>query len=159
MPASQNSPQFERYELTRVALGEAEADIAIINGRIVNVYTGELVAGDSILIKGKWIACVGKHPEQSIGPGTRVIDASGKVLVPGFIDGHTHMDYLCSIPEIVRYALKAGPLPSSRMRRDGLQAGLPGVREFLRSIRNQPVKFWFTLPPMGTISPVAGSTC
>ncbi len=156
MPASQNSPQFERYELTRVALGEAEADIAIINGRIVNVYTGELVAGDSILIKGKWIACVGKHPEQSIGPGTRVIDASGKVLVPGFIDGHTHMDYLCSIPEIVRYALKAGTTTIiTECAEMAFRLGYRGVREFLRSTRNQPVKFWFTLPPMGTISPVA----
>ncbi len=37
------------YELMRVALGEVEADLAIVNGAIVNVYTGELLGGDTVL--------------------------------------------------------------------------------------------------------------
>ncbi|MFH1003185.1 MAG: adenosine deaminase, partial [Chloroflexota bacterium] len=82
----------QMLSLMAVALGEAEADLAITNGTIVNVYTGELLTGDTVLVKGDRIAYVGRNTGKAIGPGTRVIDAAGKTLVPGFIDGHTHTD-------------------------------------------------------------------
>ena len=99
---------FERYELSKVALGQADADLAVVNGTIVNVYTGELLKGDSILIKGDKIAYCGPYAKRGIGPQTRVIDAAGKTLIPGFIDGHTHMDYLYSSYELARFALRSG---------------------------------------------------
>src|ERR1035437_319995 len=97
-----------RYELARVALGQAEADLAVINGKIVNVYTAELLEGDTVLIKGDKIAYVGPNAKGSIGPQTRIIDAAGKTLIPGLIDGHTHTDYIYSSHELVRFAMKTG---------------------------------------------------
>ena len=82
------------YELMKVALAEAEADLAIVNGAILNVYTGEVLNGDTVLIKGERIAYVGQNANKSIGPATKVIDATGKTLIPGFIDGHTHLKHL-----------------------------------------------------------------
>jgi adenine deaminase len=38
--------------LMRVALGEMDADLAIVGGDVVNVYTGEVVSGDTVLVKG-----------------------------------------------------------------------------------------------------------
>ena len=64
MPELSNAPsvtsQQQMHELMKVALGEAEADLAIVNGAIVNVYTGEVLSGDTILVKGDKIAYVGK---------------------------------------------------------------------------------------------------
>jgi adenine deaminase len=156
MPKADSSDINSRYELTKVALGETEADIAIVNGSIVNVYTSEVLAGDTVLIKGAKIAYVGQYAQRGIGLKTRIIDASGKVLVPGFIDGHTHMDYIYSGYELARYAMKTGTTTIiTETAEIAFRLGYRGIVEYLKSNQNQPVKLWFTAPPMGTISPIS----
>jgi adenine deaminase len=147
--------QGQRYELMKVALGEAEADLAIVSGSMVNVYTGEVVDGASVLIKGDKIAYVGKDAGKSIGSSTKVIDAAGKTLIPGLIDGHAHIDSLCSISEILRYAIKGGTTTIiTETSNIASVLGYEGVIQFLASIRNQPIKVFITAPPMVTLSPV-----
>ncbi len=151
-----NSTAESRDELSKVALGEAEADLAIVNGSIVNVYTGEMLSGDTLLIKGDKIAYAGKYAKRGTGAKTRIIDAAGKVLIPGFIDGHTHLDYISSSHEIVRFALKTGTTSViTETVEIAFKLGYRGILEYLKSIRHQPVKFWFTVPPMGTFSSIA----
>ena len=139
----------------KVALGEAEADLAIVNGSIVNVYTGEVLDGASVLVKGDKIAYVGKDAGKSIGPSTRVIDAAGKTLIPGLIDGHTHIDGPYSISEVLRYAIQGGTTTIITETSNIASAlGYEGVIQFLASTKNQPVKIFITAPPMVTLSPV-----
>ncbi|WP_417249129.1 adenine deaminase [Celeribacter sp.] len=73
---------------TRIATarGEVKADIVLKNGRIFDLMTGELVQGD-VAICGDRIAGVFESYE-----GEREIDVSGRVLVPGFIDTHLHIE-------------------------------------------------------------------
>ncbi len=143
-------------ELMKVALGEAEADLAIVNGDVVNVYTGEVLTGDTVLVKGDRIAYVGKNARQSIGPTTRVIDGTGKTVIPGLIDGHTHVGLIFTISEMVRYALKGGTTTVVTEILDiSFALGYRGIIEFLRSIRKQPIRILFAVPVMNTISPVA----
>jgi adenine deaminase len=156
MSKSNRPDALSRFELAKVALGESNADLAIINGRIVNVYTAEVITGDCILIKGDKIAYVGKYAKRGIGPNTRIIDASGQVLIPGFIEGHTHTDYIYSSHELVRFALKTGT--TSIISETGEVAyglGYRGIIEYLKSMKDQPVKSWITLPPMVNLSPLA----
>jgi len=142
-------------ELIKVALGEAEADLAIVNGDIVNVYTGEVVKRASVLIKGERIAYVGNDTGKSIGSSTKVIDAAGKTLIPGLIDGHTHIDGPYSISEVLRYVIKGGTTTIITEASDiASSLGYEGVIQFLASIKNQPIKVFVTAPPLGTISPV-----
>ena len=144
----------DRRELIKVALGEAEADLAIINGAVVNVYTGE-VEEASVLIKGERIAYVGNDAAKSIGAKTQVIDAAGKTLVPGFIDGHTHIDVLYTIEEMLRFAIQGGTTTIiTESCTIATTIGYDGVIQFLDSVRRQPVKVLVTAPPMVTISPV-----
>ncbi len=144
------------HELMKVALGEAEADSAIVGGDIVNVYTGEVLSGDTVLIKGGKIAYAGKNAGKSIGSSTQVIDASGKTLIPGFIDGHTHIDYIFSVSELLRYAIKSG---TTTIITESIQIAFPlgyqGIIQFLKATKNQPVKIFVVAPPMATISPLA----
>ena len=90
-------------KLLSVAKGETPADLVIRNGKIVNVYSGEIyeggvaVCGDTIAAVGDVDYCVGEDTiaavgdvEYCIGEGTRVVDAEGKYLTPGFLDGHIH---------------------------------------------------------------------
>ena len=94
--------------LAAVSLGEEEADLVIKGVDLVNVYTREVLKGYSVSTKGKWIAFVGPDANHTIGSGTKVIDGAGKVLIPGFVDGHTHMLYYASPQEFLRYAMKGG---------------------------------------------------
>ena len=143
-------------DLMRVALGEAAADLAIVNGDVVNVYTGEVLSGDTILIKGDKIAYVGKNTQGAITSATRVIDASGKTVVPGFIDGHTHIDWFMTPGELIRYAMKGGTTTIiSEIPGIAFPLGYRGVVEFIRAVKAQPVKVLVTAPPMVTRSPVS----
>lgn len=159
MPESGHSPVTSREQignLVKVALGEAEADLAIVNGDIVNVYTGEVLTGNTVLVKGDRIAYVGRSSARSIGSSTEVIDAAGKMLIPGLIDGHTHADYVCLPSELSRYALRGGTTTIiTEMNMIVFMLGYRGVVQFLKSVENQPIKFFATVPPMVTISRAA----
>jgi adenine deaminase len=145
----------QRFELMKVALGEAEADLAIVNGSVVNVYTREVLERASVLVKGNKIAYVGKNVGKSIGPSTRVINAAGKVLIPGLIDGHTHLDSMFSISELSRYAVAGGTTTViTETSNIGSVLECEGVTAFLKSGKNQPIKIFVTVPPMVTLSPV-----
>ena len=152
MPLNQDPTQ-----LMKVALGEAEADLAIVNGTIVNVYTGELLKGDNVLIQGDRVAYVGENAAQAIDAHTKVIDATGKFLIPGFIDGHTHIiNGIYSMSELVRYAMKGGTTTIITEAGElGFPLGYRGVMEAVREVRHQPMKIFVVVPPMVTVSPSA----
>ena len=75
-------------KLLAVAAGKEPADLAVVNGKIVNVYSGEIYEG-GVAVAGDKIAAIG-DVAYAIGEGTQVIDAKGRYLTPGFLDGHLH---------------------------------------------------------------------
>lgn len=72
-----------------MALGEQPAGLVIRGGRLVNVYSGEIYRAD-VAILGDRIAAVG-DVDRCVGEGTKVVEAEGRYLVPGFIEGHIHV--------------------------------------------------------------------
>jgi len=146
----------ETMQLMKVALGDEKADLAIVNATIVNVYTGEIIENQGIGIKGPWIAYVGKNLTDAIGPDTEVIDAGGYTIIPGLIDGHTHIAWLYTTSEFLKYVIPGGtttvvtetlePYPAS---------GYAGVVDFLESLKDQPIKVLATAPAMVSISETA----
>jgi len=142
----------EMYKLRQVSLGEEKADLVIVNGDLVNVYSSEILKNFSVAIKGKWIAYVGPDPHPVIGPETEVIDASGKVIIPGFIDGHTHLVWYCSPDEPLLYALKGGTTTIITEIMELAPFGYSGFLEYLQALEHQPVKVFATAPPGITLS-------
>ena len=146
----------EIKSLVNTALGNEKADLAIVNGDLVNVYTGELLKGWSVAIKGERIAYVGNDASHAVGPRTEVINASGKTLVPGLIDGHTHLLWWYSLEEFLKYAMRGG---TTTIITETIEIAFPlgyqGIIEFLESAKDQPIKVFATVPPMPTISPAA----
>jgi adenine deaminase len=142
--------------LMNVALGIEKADLAVVNASLVNVYTGELLNNQAVCIKDKWIAYAGNNPDDTIGPETEVIDADGKTVIPGLIDGHTHTAWMYTISEFLKYVIKGG---TTTVITETLEAfpvcGYDGVVDFLESLKNQPIKMWATAPAMISISHAA----
>ena len=144
-------------ELMDVAVGIQKADLVVSNCRILNVYTGEIIDDHSICIKDKWIACIIRDAKSRTGPDTKVIDAKGMTVIPGLIDGHTHLaNYFCS-EEFLKCAMIGG---TTCIVTETLEAylvgGLKGVIDFIESYQDQPVKVFNTAPVMISISKEAG---
>jgi len=146
----------QTLQLMKVALGEKKADIAVVNANVVNVYTGEILRDIAITIKGKWIAYVGKNAQDTIGPQTEVIDARGQTVIPGLIDGHTHLAWFYTAAEFLRYAIAGG---TTTVFTETLEpyavSGYDGVIDFLESLRDQPIKILATAPAMVSTSQTA----
>ena len=67
------------------ASGEKRAGLVLKGARVVNVFTGELEEAD-VAIEAGYIAGVGSYE------GETEVDLSGKIICPGFIDGHIHLE-------------------------------------------------------------------
>jgi len=135
------------FELIDVALGKEKAELVIKNGSLLNVYTGEILDGFSVAIKGEKIAYVGRDADHTIGAETRVIMAKNQVLIPGFIDAHAHMFAFCRVDEAVKYAIKGGTTTVITEVIDTFfHVGYPGLREFMEAAKIQPIKIFMLLP-------------
>jgi N-acyl-D-amino-acid deacylase len=64
-----------------------KADLVIRGGTVVDGSGGAPFAADVAIVDGR-IATIGRHD----GPAGEVIDARGKIVTPGFVDVHTHLD-------------------------------------------------------------------
>lgn len=140
-------------QLMNVALGRLPADLVIVNAALLNVYTSEIIKNSTIGVMGELIAYVGNESDALIGPATHVIDAEGKLLVPGFIDGHTHLAWLFGVDEFLKYAVPGGATTIITEAMESYPVcGLAGVLDFLASFQNQPIKIFATAPAMVSIS-------
>ena len=149
-------PKRDIPQLMRVALGQEAADMAVVNGRLLNVFTGELLEGLSVCTKGPWIAYVGDSPAGKIGRQTQVIDAAGRTLIPGLIDGHSHLAWMGCVDAFVKPLMAGG---TTTVITESLEvypvAGLSGVLDFLAALADQPIKIFATAPFMASISRTA----
>ena len=77
---------------TTVAAAKPTGSVALTGARIVTMagQDGGVIEDGTILVQGDRIAAVGPRGSIAIPAGTPVVDATGKTIVPGFIDAHAH---------------------------------------------------------------------
>ena len=66
--------------------GFAQADLVLKGGRIFDLISGELIKSDVAICSDRIVGTLGEYR------GEREIDVSGKIVVPGFIDTHCHVE-------------------------------------------------------------------
>ena len=91
-----------KKSLIQVARGLAPADIVLKNGKILNVFTEEIITAD-VAIAGDTIAGIGAYE------GEREIDCKGKFIAPGLIDAHVHIESSMVSPlEFAKQIIRTG---------------------------------------------------
>lgn len=110
--AQKRTQVLSRAELRKVlavARGEEAADLIIKNVKILDLINGSIF-DSAIAIAGKTIAGIGlEYLENDIPKAHRYLDAEGAVAVPGFIDGHLHIESSMMNPfEFERMTLPLG---------------------------------------------------
>lgn len=142
-------PYVERVDALEVILGARTADLAVINGRIVDVWSGQIREG-GIAVTGATIAAAG-DVAALIGPDTEVVDAQGAFLTPGLIETHLHVyESNLNPTELARILLAHGTtaLPEA-MYGGGQIGGLAAVRFFIDELRRTPVTVLAQVPILG----------
>lgn len=91
LPPAARARESARLNLMQGALGRKPADVVILNGTLVDTATAELIPETGIAIAGDRIAALG-NVRHCVGSQTRVVDARGLHLVPGFVDAHYHCE-------------------------------------------------------------------
>jgi adenine deaminase len=134
--------------LVDVAMGRRSADLVLRGGRWVCVQSGEIIDHTDLAITAGRIAYVGEDARHCIGPATTVVEAEGKHLVPGLLDGHMHVESgMVTVTEFVRAVLPHG---TTGMFVDPHEIanvlGLRGVRLMVDEAARQPVHVFVQVP-------------
>ncbi|NTU55055.1 MAG: adenine deaminase [Anaerolineales bacterium] len=142
-----SSSQLTRA-LVDTAMGRVPADTVIRNGQWVCVQSGEVIPGTDIAIKDGHVAYVGEDASHAVGKKTKVIDAGGRFLVPGLLDGHMHVESgMVTVTEFVRAVAVRG---TTGMFIDPHEIanifGLKGVKLMVDEALEQPIHVWVQMP-------------
>jgi len=129
-------------------MGRIAADLVIRQGTWVCVQSGEFVPGTDIAVKDRRIAYVGTDASHTIQKNTHVVDANGKYLAPGLLDGHMHVESgMLTVTEFARAVIPHG---TTGMFVDPHEManifGLKGVRMMVDEAAIQPIHIWVQMP-------------
>src|SRR5213083_2324905 len=121
-----------------VARGDEPADLVVRGGRVLSVFTREWLETDVAVVDG-WIAGLGDYE------GREVLDASGRFVVPGFIDAHMHLESTKLLPD--EFARLVLPLGTTAVVLDPHELanvlGTDGVHWLLDACDGLPLDFYF----------------
>ena len=135
-------------KLVNTAMGRVPADLVIRNGIWASVQTAEFIPETDIAIVDGHIAYVGEDASHCIGENTQIIEADGKYLVPGLLDGHMHVESgMVTVTEFVRAVAKRGTTGIFADPHEIANVfGLKGVKLMVDEAEKQPIHVWVQMP-------------
>jgi adenine deaminase len=129
-------------KIIAVARGESPADLVLVGGQLVNVFSGEIQRCDLAVLGGR-IAALGAGFS-----GHREIDLAGAFVAPAFMDAHIHLESSQLTPD--QFARVVVPRGTTAAFCDPHEManvlGLDGVRYLLRATENLPLDLYFMAP-------------
>jgi adenine deaminase len=128
--------------IIRHARGEEPADLLLAGGEVVNVFTGEVLRAD-VAISGDTIVGVGEGYEAE-----KVVSLTGKIIAPGFIDGHLHIESTMLTPD--QFARAVLPHGTTAVVCDPHEIanvlGIDGIRYMLEASEGSPLTMFVMAP-------------
>lgn len=130
-----------KQRIIAVAAGREKADLVLKNAKYLNVFSNEFLCGDIAVANGL-IAGVGKYD------GKTEIDVSGKLVLPGFIDAHIHLESSMVTP--VEFAKAVVAHGTTTVITDPHEItnvmGIDGVEYMIQASQNLPIDVHFMMP-------------
>ena len=131
----------QRQRLIQVATGKIPASLVFKNATYVNVFTNELLTGDIAVVDG-FIAGIGSYS------GVEEIDCTNKILLPGFMDAHIHLESsLVNPAEFTKAVLPHGTTSVFTDPHEIANVmGTDGIEFMLQATEGLPIDVNFMLP-------------
>nr|WP_118132421.1 adenine deaminase [Oceanicella sp. SM1341] len=141
--------------LIAVAAGRAPADMVIRGATWANVQSRELIPHTDIAIAAGRFAYCGPDASHCIGEGTEVIEAGGRIALPGLCDAHMHIE--SGMLTVTQFARAVVPHGTTSMFVDPHEVanvlGLEGVRLMHDEALEQPVNVFVQMPSCAPSAP------
>ena len=103
-------------------------------------------------IRGERIVALGLDLSHLIGPETKIVEAAGKYLIPGLIDGHTHLDNIQSLHEFLHEAVPRGlTTVITELVHATNVGGAAAFRTFLAGLEDLPILVYTTAPSISLL--------
>ena len=140
---------IKKQRIIETASGRKKADLVLKNATYVNVFSNELCKGDIACSEGL-IVGIGEYE------GEKEIDVSGKIVCPGFIDAHIHLESSLVAPnEFVKAVLPHGTTCVITDPHEITNVmGTDGIDYMLQATENLPVDVMFMLPSCVPATPM-----
>ncbi len=135
-----------------VAAGRVKADLVLKGGKVLNVFTERLEEWD-VAICGSHIAGIGLYD------GEREIDVSGRIVVPGFMDAHMHLESTLLTPaEFERGSLPRGTVAVMADPHEIANvAGTDGIDYIMELCKDLKMHIYFNMPSCVPAAPLEES--
>ena len=131
----------KKQRMVRVAMGQEKADLVLKNATYVNVFSNELCRGD-IAVVGGLVVGMGDYS------GVEEVDVTGKVVTPGFIDAHIHLE--SSLVSPASFARAVVPHGTTTVITDPHEianvCGVGGIDYMIAATDGLPLDVHFMLP-------------
>lgn len=140
--AQHNMWKWKWRRRVAVAQGQYPADLVLTGGKVLNVFTEELIEAD-VAIDAGYIIGIGSYPDAK-----QVIHVQGAIIAPSFIDAHIHLEStLLWVPEFARAVVPHG---TGAVVTDPHEmanvAGLTGIEAMRDAATGLPLHIAFTAP-------------
>lgn len=130
-----------KQKIIAVAAGRQKADLVLKNATYLNVFSNEFLQGDIAVANGL-VAGIGKYE------GEIELDVSQKIVLPGFIDAHIHLESSMVTPKEFAKAVVAHGTTTviTDPHEIANVMGIDGIEYMIQASKNLPVDVHFMLP-------------
>lgn len=144
-----NRKLLKKRRIINAAAGREPADLVLKNASYVNVFSNEICQGDIAVAEGL-IVGMGEYS------GTEEVDCAGKIVLPGFLDAHIHLESsLVSPTEFVKAVLPHGTTTVVTDPHEIANVmGTDGIEYMLQATEDLPVDVRFMLPSCVPATPL-----
>ena len=144
-----NRKLLKKQRIIAAAAGREPADLVLKNATFVNVFSNELSTMDIAVAEG---LIVGMGSYQ----GRSEVDCTGKIVLPGFLDAHIHLESsLVSPTEFVKAVLPHGTTTVVTDPHEIANVmGTDGIEYMLQATEDLPVDVRFMLPSCVPATPL-----
>jgi imidazolonepropionase-like amidohydrolase len=113
-----------------IAVGRADAAVTVFQGARIHTVSGAIIDDGALLIRDGIIVDVGPALQINVPADATVRNVTGKVIIPGLIDTHTHIGIYSrpGVPANADGNESTGPRQSALRAIDAIYPGDPGIK-------------------------------